>query len=181
MVFYLYTLHSPFLVLTQFGMHLNSSTEREPTVRRTMDVKHTAWKLNGSIDEEWEWDRDRLSTTEKGRGSKPNKKSTKNTTTMTTAIRYNYVFAFIHYYCLTALSASLFRCAKCALLHKARRFLCGRSTVHSPSLWHSVWEYACRAVVAFQTHNLFSFFRVEFLYSAQKEHNNAQIFYSASC
>lgn len=70
---------------------------------------------------------------------------------MTTTIRYNYVFAFIHYYCLTALSASLFRCANVHCCTK--RFLCGRSFARVLSM-HV-------AVVYFETvneYNLFSLF-----------------------
>lgn len=72
-------------------------------------------------------------------------------TTMTMTIRYNYVFAFIHYYCLTALSASLFRCAKCALLHKAFPLWphTARTQFFSVPCCHSV-PCACCAMVIFQ-------------------------------
>lgn len=65
----------------------------------------------------------------------------------TTTIRYNYVFAFIHYYCLTALSASLFRCANVHCCTK--RFSCGRS------LNSAAHKRACRTVAHFDCVHIF--------------------------
>lgn len=93
------------------------------------------------------------------------------TTTMTTTIRYNYVFAFIHYYCLTALSASLFLCANVHCCTK--RFLCGRSL-------NSEHRYACRVelwyILTVYNLHLLLLLLLCFVCQCQKEHNNAQIF-----
>lgn len=75
------------------------------------------------------------------------KKKLTTTTTMTTTIRYNYVFAFIHYYCLTALSASLFFVVQnvhcCTKLFPLwpNACVCARAIASAPvillALWHS--------------------------------------------
>lgn len=137
-----------------FGMHLNSlcAGGRETTMK-LCGAQRTN-KKSGHIKMQCKkWRVEKRRAVSRPNAHKKKVKLRKYDTTMTTTtIRYNYVFAFIHYCCLTAQSASLFRCAKCALLHKA--FPPRRSQPHRIlccPLPLDIWcACSCSAMVTFQ-------------------------------